>query len=144
MPPESRREFLGLMDAEAARLQRLVDEQLQLARLDSGKPDLGPGITSAVTADALAAECRRLQPEAKRRRVEVAVESSPPAWSVARSLLALPSASASATDGLVVTLTTSSPQPANPARAQQPMKTHNRRNVRCSMSSPAPRSDCGC
>ncbi len=36
MPPEARREFLGLMDAEAARLQRLVDEQLQLARLDSG------------------------------------------------------------------------------------------------------------
>ena len=36
MDPAARREFLGLMDAEAARLQRLVDEQLQLARLDSG------------------------------------------------------------------------------------------------------------
>ena len=36
MPPEARREFVGLMSAEAARLQRLVDEQLQLARLDSG------------------------------------------------------------------------------------------------------------
>ncbi|MDA2953661.1 MAG: ATP-binding protein [Actinomycetota bacterium] len=36
MHPEARREFLSLMDAEAARLQRLVDEQLQLARLDSG------------------------------------------------------------------------------------------------------------
>jgi signal transduction histidine kinase len=36
MDPVARREFLGLMDAEAARLQRLVDEQLQLARLDSG------------------------------------------------------------------------------------------------------------
>lgn len=36
MPPEARREFLGLMSTEAARLQRLVDEQLQLARLDAG------------------------------------------------------------------------------------------------------------
>lgn len=36
MDPGARREFLGLMDTEAARLQRLVDEQLQLARLDSG------------------------------------------------------------------------------------------------------------
>lgn len=36
MHPDARREFLSLMDAEAARLQRLVDEQLQLARLDSG------------------------------------------------------------------------------------------------------------
>ena len=36
MPPEARREFVGLMSTEAARLQRLVDEQLQLARLDSG------------------------------------------------------------------------------------------------------------
>ena len=36
MHPEARREFLSLMDTEAARLQRLVDEQLQLARLDSG------------------------------------------------------------------------------------------------------------
>ncbi len=36
MDPEARREFLSLMDTEAARLQRLVDEQLQLARLDSG------------------------------------------------------------------------------------------------------------
>ena len=36
MPAEARQEFLGLMNAEAARLQRLVDEQLQLARLDSG------------------------------------------------------------------------------------------------------------
>jgi len=36
MPPEARREFVGLMSAEAARLQRLVDEQLQLARLDAG------------------------------------------------------------------------------------------------------------
>lgn len=36
MPPEARREFVGLMTTEAARLQRLVDEQLQLARLDSG------------------------------------------------------------------------------------------------------------
>lgn len=36
MPPETRREFVGLMTAEAARLQRLVDEQLQLARLDAG------------------------------------------------------------------------------------------------------------
>jgi hypothetical protein len=36
MPAEARREFVGLMSAEAARLQRLVDEQLQLARLDAG------------------------------------------------------------------------------------------------------------
>ncbi len=36
MDPAARREFLGLMDIEAARLQRLVDEQMQLARLDSG------------------------------------------------------------------------------------------------------------
>ncbi len=36
MPAEARQEFLGLMNSEAARLQRLVDEQLQLARLDSG------------------------------------------------------------------------------------------------------------
>ncbi|MGB0614121.1 MAG: sensor histidine kinase, partial [Miltoncostaeaceae bacterium] len=36
MPAEAQQEFLGLMNAEAARLQRLVDEQLQLARLDSG------------------------------------------------------------------------------------------------------------
>jgi signal transduction histidine kinase len=31
-----RDEFLGLMDTEAGRLERLVEEQLQLARLDSG------------------------------------------------------------------------------------------------------------
>jgi hypothetical protein len=36
MDPAARQEFLGLMDVEAARLQRLIDEQLQLARLDSG------------------------------------------------------------------------------------------------------------
>ncbi len=36
VPPDARREFVGLMSAEAARLQRLVDEQLQLARLDAG------------------------------------------------------------------------------------------------------------
>ncbi len=36
VPPGTRREFVVLMSAEAARLQRLVDEQLQLARLDSG------------------------------------------------------------------------------------------------------------
>lgn len=36
LPPEARREFVGLMSAEAARLQRLVDEQMQLARLDAG------------------------------------------------------------------------------------------------------------
>lgn len=33
---EHRREFLGLMSTEAGRLERLVEEQLQLARLDSG------------------------------------------------------------------------------------------------------------
>lgn len=37
MPPEARREFVGLMAGEAERLQRLVDEQMQLARLDSGE-----------------------------------------------------------------------------------------------------------
>jgi len=31
-----REEFLGLMEVESARLERLVEEQLQLARLDSG------------------------------------------------------------------------------------------------------------
>jgi len=36
MPAEDRREFVRLMSAESARLQRLVEEQLQLARLDSG------------------------------------------------------------------------------------------------------------
>lgn len=36
MPVEDRREFVRLMSAESARLQRLVEEQLQLARLDSG------------------------------------------------------------------------------------------------------------
>ncbi|MFN8108945.1 MAG: ATP-binding protein [Thermoleophilia bacterium] len=34
--PEDRTEFLDLMDVEAKRLERLVEEQLQLARLDSG------------------------------------------------------------------------------------------------------------
>lgn len=34
--PERRQEFLELMSGEADRLQRLVEEQLQLARLDSG------------------------------------------------------------------------------------------------------------
>lgn len=34
--PEHRREFLGLMSTEADRLERLVEEQLQLARLDAG------------------------------------------------------------------------------------------------------------
>lgn len=33
---DTRREFLGLMKGEIARLERLVEEQLQLARLDSG------------------------------------------------------------------------------------------------------------
>lgn len=36
LDPEHRREFLGLMSTEADRLERLVEEQLQLARLDSG------------------------------------------------------------------------------------------------------------
>lgn len=36
LPPADRREFVALMSAEAARLQRLVDEQMQLARLDAG------------------------------------------------------------------------------------------------------------
>jgi signal transduction histidine kinase len=37
LDPGRRREFIGLMAAEAARLGRLVDEQLELARLDSGR-----------------------------------------------------------------------------------------------------------
>lgn len=36
MDPAARREFLGLMTAETERLERLVEEQMELARLDSG------------------------------------------------------------------------------------------------------------
>lgn len=34
--PAARREFLGLMTAETQRLERLIEEQMELARLDSG------------------------------------------------------------------------------------------------------------
>ncbi len=38
-----RREFIASMSQETARLERLVEEQLQLARLDSGGAAAGPG-----------------------------------------------------------------------------------------------------
>ncbi len=63
MPAEDRREFVRLMSAESARLQRLVEEQLQLARLDSGglplerQPmDLAATIRAAARPRALLAE----------------------------------------------------------------------------------------
>ncbi|MGA0068275.1 MAG: ATP-binding protein [Miltoncostaeaceae bacterium] len=63
MPAEDRREFVRLMSAESARLQRLVEEQLQLARLDSGglplerQPmDLAAIIRAAARPRALLAE----------------------------------------------------------------------------------------
>jgi len=63
MPADDRREFVRLMSAESARLQRLVEEQLQLARLDSGglplerEPmDLAATIRAAARPRALLAE----------------------------------------------------------------------------------------
>lgn len=76
MPAEDRREFVRLMSAESARLQRLVEEQLQLARLDSGglpldrEPmDLAATIRAAARPRALLAE---------REGVTLVVEASSP------------------------------------------------------------------
>ena len=76
MPAEDRREFVRLMTVESARLQRLVEEQLQLARLDSGglplerEPmDLAATIRAAARPRALLAE---------REGVTLRVEASSP------------------------------------------------------------------
>jgi len=62
---------------ETVRLTELTDALLTLARLDSDQTDWPPHAPFGVTADALEAECRRVQAEADRRRVEVVVEASP-------------------------------------------------------------------
>ncbi|MBM3634897.1 MAG: HAMP domain-containing protein [Actinobacteria bacterium] len=76
MPADDRREFVRLMSAESARLQRLVEEQLQLARLDSGgvplerEPmDLAATILAAARPRAVLAE---------REGVTLRVEASSP------------------------------------------------------------------
>jgi two-component system sensor histidine kinase BaeS len=68
VPPEARREFVALMTAEAARLQRLVDEQLQLARLDAGalplereQMDLAAVVRAAARPRAVLAEREGLE-----------------------------------------------------------------------------------
>ena len=76
MPEEDRREFVRLMSAESARLQRLVEEQLQLARLDSGglplerEPmDLAATVRAAARPRAVLAE---------REGLTLAIEASSP------------------------------------------------------------------
>jgi signal transduction histidine kinase len=53
MDPERRAQFLGLMTQEVARLERLVAEQLELARLDAGALvlDRGPVDLSELATD---------------------------------------------------------------------------------------------
>jgi two-component system sensor histidine kinase ResE len=59
--PERRREFLALMSQEAGRLERLVEEQLELARLDAGAIPLERELVDlGEVAEGLAASRRAL------------------------------------------------------------------------------------
>ena len=78
--PRSSEEYRDVLRSgvdETVRLTELTDALLTLARLDSDQTDWPPNAPFGVTADALEAECRRVQTEADRRRVEVVVEASP-------------------------------------------------------------------
>jgi two-component system OmpR family sensor kinase len=78
--PRSSEEYRGVLQSgldETVRLTELTAALLTLARLDSDQAAGSPEAPFAIVSDALEAECRRVQAEADRRRVDVVVESSP-------------------------------------------------------------------
>lgn len=76
LPSDARREFVGLMSTEAARLQRLVDEQLQLARLDAGALPLEREPMDLAAVVRAAARPRALL--AQREGLELRVDAASP------------------------------------------------------------------
>jgi len=78
--PRSLEEYRDVLRSgldETVRLTDLTDALLTLARLDTEQAAWPANTPFGVTSDALEAECRRIQAEAGRRRVEVVVEASP-------------------------------------------------------------------
>lgn len=68
-PDAVRAELVEIADQEAARLQQLIDDALQMARLDSGRIDIqlsNSDLTAAVRAEAAA-----LRPEANGRAIDI-------------------------------------------------------------------------
>src|SRR5581483_5774854 len=57
VPPEQRREFLAIITKESERLTRLINQVLDLAKLEAGRFDfqIGPVDLRSVVADAAAA-----------------------------------------------------------------------------------------
>jgi signal transduction histidine kinase/HAMP domain-containing protein len=82
--PADRREFLGLMSQEADRLERLIEEQLQLARLDAGAlplelrdVDLGELASEATAPQAVLAEQAGVALEIDRAPAPVVARADP-------------------------------------------------------------------
>lgn len=73
-----RREFIGLMKGEISRLERLVEEQLQLARLDAGALPMEIGSVDIGDLAAGVAEPRRILAERDGMTLSVQVEPRQP------------------------------------------------------------------
>lgn len=77
LPADRREEFLDLMSGEAARLERLIEEQLELARLDAGALPLEVAPTDLGELAESVAESRRALAERDGVHVHVDVPETP-------------------------------------------------------------------
>jgi signal transduction histidine kinase len=77
LAPERQREFLDLMAREVARLQRLIEEQVELARLDAGALPLELGPTDLGDLARHVADSRRALAERDGLRILVDVPEDP-------------------------------------------------------------------
>lgn len=80
LPPEARRKFAATLVAHASRMQRLVDELLDLTRIESGgwRPDPVRTDVHALAADVLASA----RPRAEAKSLELREEIAPNAGAV--------------------------------------------------------------
>lgn len=72
---ETREEFLGVINGQADRLQRLVDNMLNLARIEAGVVNVSKQTQSL--NEILEEACRVVQPSAEAKQIELVTELSP-------------------------------------------------------------------
>lgn len=73
--PEMQEEFLSVISSQANRLQRLVDNLLNLARIEAGVVNVSK--QSQSLNEVLEEACRVVQPAAERKSIELALDLSP-------------------------------------------------------------------